>query len=165
MEAQTINSVADVLFDVWNETQKESTFRVSGRSMCPLIEPGNKVIIRHSRAGIKPGMLIAFRQNNRIIVHRVLRKYSGQDETVYLSRGDHNRHLDPRIRESEIVGKVISIERNDKRIFNVANPYWRAVGKLVVQSVNLSRLLPGELGNHRLLRIFGVAFLRSTYFV
>lgn len=165
MEPQINNSVSNVLFDIWNDVEKESTLQVSGRSMWPLIEPGDKVLIKHTRNGIKPGSLIAFRQNNRIVVHRVLRSYSARGETVYVCRGDHNRHLDRRVQESEIVGKVISIERNDKRIINIASSYWQIIGKLIVQSVNCSRVLPGEIGGHRFFRFLGLALLRSVSFV
>lgn len=165
MELQITNSVSSVLFDIWKEVEKESVLQVSGGSMWPLMGHGDKVLIKHSLTGIEPGSLIAFRQNNRIVVHRVLRSYSVRGETVYICRGDHNRHLDRRVQESEIVGKVISIERNDKRTINVASSYWQIIGKLIVQSVNFSRALPGEIGRHRFFRFLGLAVLRSVSFV
>lgn len=162
MEAQTITSVSDVLLDIWNDVEKETTLHVSGRSMWPLIEPGDQVLIKHTRRRIRPGMLIAFRQNNRIIVHRVVRAYSVRNNNVYVCRGDHNGHLDRRVQQSEVIGKVNSIVRNDERTINVANPYWRVVGRLVVQGVNVSRLLPLKIGRHRFFRFLGLALLRSA---
>lgn len=162
MELQVVNSV---LFDIWSDAEKESSFQVSGHSMWPLIESGDRVLIKHTRIGIEPGSLIAFRQNNRIVVHRLLRSYTVRGEKVYVCRGDHNTHLDRRVQESELVGKIISIERNDKRTIHLANSYWEIIGKLIVKGFNLSRVLPGEIWNHRFFRYLGLAVLRSVSIV
>ncbi|MEO8168221.1 MAG: S24/S26 family peptidase [bacterium] len=165
MGIQASASIADVLFDIWTETGKESTFTVAGRSMWPLIESGDKVQISHSRTGIKPGMIVAFRQNDRIVVHRVLRVYPAGKDATLICRGDHNRHLDRRVRASQVVGKIISITRNERKIINVAYSYWRVVGVLIALNFKVLRLLPRKIAGSRLTRVFSLVLLRIGCYV
>ncbi len=165
MEIQASASVADVLFDIWTETGKESTFTVAGRSMWPLIESGDTVQISHSRTGIKPGMIIAFRQDDRIVVHRVLRVHQAAKDATLICRGDHNMHLDRRVRASQIVGKIISITRNERKIINVANVYRRMVGVVIALNFEVLRLLPRKIAGSRLTRVFNLVLLRIACYV
>ncbi len=162
MDCQITDSFTEQMFDIWKEVGKESTLQVSGWSMHPLIEDGDTVVVKHSHKDIKPGATIAFsvrsptdKKDHRIVVHRVLRCYTVRGETVYVNRGDHNQHIDSRVRESAILGKVVAIVRKDGKRINLESPFRRGVGYMVVRWVDFSRILPRQIRELRLARACG----------
>ncbi len=96
--------------------------RVFGTSMVPSILPGDFVSIH--RAGlndISPGEIILFRQMDRLFVHRVVdRKImaaaAGTEGPCLITRGDRLRHNDPPVSSSELLGRVISIQRGSRKV-------------------------------------------------
>jgi signal peptidase I len=100
----------------------ELRLRVFGTSMVPSILPGDFVSIH--RAGlneISPGEIVLFRQLDRLFVHRVVdRKVmaaaAGAEGPCLITRGDRLRHNDLPVTSSELLGRVISIQRGDRKV-------------------------------------------------
>jgi len=100
----------------------ELRLRVFGTSMVPSILPGDFVSIH--RAGlneISPGEIVLFRQLDRLFVHRVVdRKImaaaAGAEGPCLITRGDRLRHNDLPVSSSELLGRVISIQRGDRNV-------------------------------------------------
>lgn len=161
MDCQATNSFSELMFDIWKDVGKESTLQVSGWSMHPLIKDGDSVVVKHTRQDIKPGETVAFMQGQRIIVHRVLRRYRLRGETFYVNRGDRNQFIDSRVRENAILGKVVAIERksNNRKII-LDSPFWQSVGFMVVKCVNVSRYLPRYVRELDVTRKFGRAVFK-----
>jgi signal peptidase I len=155
MDCQISDSFTEQMFDIWKEVGNESALQVSGWSMRPLIKDGDTVVVKHTHQGIKPGATIAFKKDQRIVVHRVLRCYTLRGETVYVNRGDHNQHIDSRVRESAILGKVVAIVRKDGKRTNLESLFWRGVGYMVVRCVDFSRILPRQIRELKVVRAFG----------
>lgn len=100
----------------------EVRLRVLGTSMAPAMLPGDLVSIR--RAGldeISLGEVVLFAQNGRWFVHRVV----GRNEVsaagnpkrpCLITRGDRLCHDDPPVSSSELLGRVVSIERDNRKI-------------------------------------------------
>jgi signal peptidase I len=90
--------------------------------MVPSILPGDLVSIRKaSLHDISQGEVVLFSQNGRLIVHRVVdRKVAATPEspveTQLITRGDRSRHEDPPISSTELLGRVVSIERNNRKV-------------------------------------------------
>jgi signal peptidase I len=160
MSSRLTDSLAYQIFDIWKDTRHISTVQVSGLSMYPLIEDGDSVVVTHTRQSLKPGDTVAFRQGPRIIVHRVLRSYQLQGDRLYVTRGDNNRHIDPRVREQAVVGRVAAIIRKNRRTIDLDTPLWRFTGRMVVKAIRISRLLPRRLMTHKITRNCGHAILR-----
>lgn len=153
MNYEMTNSFTEALFDIWKEVGNESTLQVSGWSMYPLIEDGDRVVVKHSHNNIKPGATIAFKKDHRIIVHRVLRCYNVRGETIYVNRGDNNLHIDSRVGDCAILGKVVGIVKKDGTKVNLESPLWQAVGYFVVKFTNISRFLPKRITQIRFAKI------------
>src|ERR1700676_2666491 len=100
----------------------EVRLRVLGTSMVPAMLPGDLVSVR--RAGldeISAGEVVLFLQNGRLFVHRVVGRNvvsaAGNTQGPYLTtRGDRLRHDDPPVSSKELLGRVVSIERNNRHI-------------------------------------------------
>ncbi len=96
--------------------------RVFGTSMVPSILPGDLISIH--RAGLSdifPGEVVLFLQKGRLFVHRVVdRKVAAtadsSDEPYLITRGDRLRHDDPPVSSLELLGRVVSIERDNRKV-------------------------------------------------
>jgi hypothetical protein len=90
--------------------------------MVPSILPGDLVLIqRASLHEISPGEVVLFLQKGRLFVHRVVdRKIvatAGQlEESCLITRGDRLRHEDPPVTEPELLGRLVSIERDNQKV-------------------------------------------------
>jgi signal peptidase I len=96
--------------------------RVFGTSMVPSILPGDLIVIQ--RAGLReisPGEVVLFTWMGRLFVHRVVdRKGSsaaaGLDETFLITRGDRLAHDDPPVSSRDLLGRVVSVERGNRKV-------------------------------------------------
>jgi signal peptidase I len=100
----------------------EVRLRVFGTSMVPSILPGDLVSIRSaSLHDISPGEVVLFFQKGRLFVHRVVdRKVvataGSPGEPCLITRGDRLRHTDPPVSAPELLGRVVSIERDNREV-------------------------------------------------
>jgi hypothetical protein len=96
--------------------------RVFGTSMVPAILPGDLVSIhRACLQDISLGEVVLFLREGRLFVHRVVgRKIavnaSDPDEPLLITRGDRLRHPDPAVSAPELLGRVVSIERDRREV-------------------------------------------------
>ena len=113
----TKNSIADTVFDLWQENDKESQLKLSGHSMTPVIKNGDWLTLKHNKNDIKVGSIIAYRREQKIIVHRVIKM---QAQSL-ITKGDFNYHLDEAVDIKNVIGKVIAIKnrRIDTKLWSV----------------------------------------------
>jgi len=124
----------------------EVRLRVFGTSMVPSILPGDLVLIQ--RAGlheISPGEVVLFFQKGRLFVHRVVERKvlaaSGRpEESCLITRGDRLRHEDPPVTSSELLGRVVSIERDDRIVELPAHEPDRMIVRLLQSSDRVTYL-------------------------
>jgi signal peptidase len=96
-------------------------FRAPGNSMYPTICDGDLIMIHP----IKPsevivGDIILYRHENGVVAHRVVNIQISQSSVLstqhsFLLRGDAAIVYDDPVRADQILGKVVSIERNVRR--------------------------------------------------
>jgi signal peptidase I len=100
----------------------EVRLRVFGTSMVPSILPGDLVSVR--RAGlhdISPGEVVLFLRKGNLFVHRVVGRKGasaadGRGESWLITRGDRLRQDDPPVSPPELLGRVVSLERDNRKI-------------------------------------------------
>ncbi|MBZ5698603.1 MAG: signal peptidase I [Acidobacteriia bacterium] len=122
MPAALANGLAGEVVRTFGEVR----LRVFGTSMAPSILPGDLISIR--RAGLReisPGEIVLFSQKGRLFVHRVVRSAERLDHVCLITRGDRLCHNDPPVSSSEFLGRVISVERGNRRIESIAQPSGR----------------------------------------
>jgi signal peptidase I len=95
--------------------------RVFGTSMAPAILPGDLVSIeRASLNEISMGDVVLFQQRGRLFVHRVVDRkqlaVGRYEETCLITRGDRLGHDDPPVNSSELLGRIVSLERNHRKV-------------------------------------------------
>jgi signal peptidase I len=114
------------------------SFSAPGHSMYPTIMANETIVVEPiNPETVKPGDIILYRTNGRLVAHRVvginmstdntslpLLKASTQFNTFsqhksFILRGDASATCDEPVKYDQILGKVISVERNGCR----ADPY------------------------------------------
>jgi signal peptidase I len=96
--------------------------RVLGTSMAPAMLPGDLVSVRRAAPDeISAGEVVLFLQNGRLFVHRVVSRNvvsaaGNTEEPCLITRGDRLRHDDPAVSSKELLGRVVSIERDNRNI-------------------------------------------------
>jgi signal peptidase I len=120
--------------------------RVLGTSMVPSILPGDMVSIRQASLDeISPGEVILFSRNGRLFVHRVVDRKIGSTpgspgETHLITRGDRLRQDDPPISSPELLGRVVSIERDNRKVELPAHGSIRLIVRILQTSEHLTYL-------------------------
>lgn len=111
---------------------------VTSDSMRPLLRSGDGVVVQPIDPYVlQPGDVIVAQRSGEWITHRLV----AVDERGWLMHGDNTRYGDEAASSSEIVGRVIAIERGAQTI-DLQQPRWQAIGRRVnrVQRVQLQML-------------------------
>ena len=82
-----------------------------------------------------------FSQRERLFVHRVAARSvvstaDGPEEPCLITRGDRHRHDDPRVSASQLLGRVVSIERGHRNVPLLTVP--RGPNALIVRLLQAS---------------------------
>jgi hypothetical protein len=87
---------------------------VNGTSMLPLLRPGDAVWLEAiDPALLRPGDLIAIRQQDVLLTHRLIAVAPSRWQT----KGDNNRLADPPVGAEAIQGRIVMLERGRRLIF------------------------------------------------
>lgn len=118
---KTMNTESDqrkVLRDLADELlDKGTSIRISasGYSMFPAIRPGNTIIIKPVHPDeLKCGMIIAWKREKDMVVHRLVLAYESDDTKYYITRGDSSRSSDKPVTLDMIAGRVEAIYRGHR---------------------------------------------------
>lgn len=101
----------------------EIHLRVFGTSMVPSVLPGDIISVQRAiLPEISRGEIVLFAREGRIFAHRVVGRTSDSEHAPVITRGDRLRHNDPPISSSELLGKVISIQRGGAQARTTPRP-------------------------------------------
>ena len=122
--------------------------QASGLSMgAPFASTDGIVIQSADSSGLRPGMIVVYRRDNRWIVHRVIRTFGRNAEYLCVAKGDGVNRLDrPFVAREEYVGLVVGIRAGERtRMFTARDRIkgrWIAlVGLLETGAVTAMRWL------------------------
>lgn len=91
------------------------SFRALGNSMRPFIISGNVITVQPTEPEkLSIGDVLLYLSEGKFYVHRLIRKYKVENQLFFITKGDNRQLQDPPILLSQILGKVIKIERGDR---------------------------------------------------
>lgn len=80
--------------------------------MTPNINKGDMVIIKkltdEEKNNLKVGDVIAFNMDDRVVVHRIIKKYSTSSGVFYNTKGDNNNSADGYLLE---IDNIVGLEK------------------------------------------------------
>lgn len=95
----------------------EVRIRVLGTSMAPSVLPGDLVSVRRADLDeISVGEIVLVSRGGRFFVHRVISTCTTSVVPCLITRGDRLGHDDPPVSSSEFLGRVVSIERGNRKV-------------------------------------------------
>jgi hypothetical protein len=81
--------------------------------MAPFLPGGSKVLVARTPAGrIGRGDLVVYEVEGSMICHRVLWRRPQGSNHAFLTKGDGWRMTDPWVCATQVIGKVVAIDRN-----------------------------------------------------
>lgn len=105
--------------------------------MVPTLCPGDLVSIRHCNPqDLETNSIIVFRQNERLIVHRLVRQVGSQ----VMARGDASPYYDDPVDASAVLGQVESIVRNGRAVSAKLRVWKRFVAAILRRSESCTQL-------------------------
>jgi signal peptidase I len=131
--------------DLWGEEGKLHSIPITGNSMFPLIQNGDRVLVSHVHSDIRPGDIIVFWQDGRLLIHRVIRVSGESTSPAFFTKGDNAQGFDFPSTVQEMIGKVVAIERGQRRI-SLDTTNWRFAGRLIAVTVSAGARL-AEIGS------------------
>jgi signal peptidase len=106
-------------------------FRALGGSMFPFIRPGDLLTSKAVEpTDLSIGEVLLYEREGRSFVHRLIKKKIINGTQLFITRGDHLTFSDPAIPGSQILGKVICIERRG-RVIHLDTPFQRMRGRFL----------------------------------
>lgn len=106
--------VLQAAVDVWGELGWQHAIGVTGQSMWPTIRHGDRVWLAFGVASVDAGDVIVYRAGEKLLVHRVVKIWGSPGRRRLIAQGDHSIRQDPPLDESQIVGRVVSVERRGR---------------------------------------------------
>jgi hypothetical protein len=90
---------------------------VHGTSMMPWVRPGDIAMIRAACAEeLSCGHVVLFRRNDSLFVHRIVEKKGPLDSAQIFVKGDAHPTSDGLMEQGELLGRVVWLYRNGRRI-------------------------------------------------
>jgi hypothetical protein len=114
--------------------------KVTGTSMLPSVWPGDTLTVsRCNTEDLVPGRIVLCFRNQGFTAHRLV----GKSGNGFITRGDSLCDYDPPFQEDEILGEVVSILRDGRRI-DPSPAWWHGAGRWILRRSQLSiRVLLG----------------------
>lgn len=151
--------MANLLFELASGLLKEHKrvrFRVKGGSMRPWIRDGDVIEIEPvSISDLRPGDVVFYRRvqgikghipmtksqisnsTKSLVAHRLIAKYHCYDGRVRLiCQGDAIPWPDPEIKPDEVLGRVVAVNRDGRRI-TLRSPIYRLIGLGMIATLPL----------------------------
>jgi signal peptidase I len=117
--------------------------RTVGTSMVPAIHPGDVLCIQPVNPNeVSLGDIVVYAREHVLVVHRIVRASADAIEPHVVTRGDRMLRDDAPIHAGELLGRVVSIERKNRRVnvYAFSNGVGQALCLVLRRSERATRL-------------------------
>jgi polysaccharide biosynthesis/export protein len=98
---------------------------VTGRSMAPTLVPGDRIVVAPFLGLPAPGQIVVFSAVAGIVAHRLVSVDLRDGRRLYRTQGDAEDGLDAGVRREELLGRVVEIVRDGRRLAIDDSPWAR----------------------------------------
>jgi hypothetical protein len=105
--------------------------------MVPAVLPGDFVSVRRANLqDISAGELVLFQREGRFFLHRVIERKMQQNANsaatfCLITRGDRLLHDDPGVSAEQLLGRVVSIERDNRPVPVPAHRFDHPIARML----------------------------------
>ncbi|HKQ62516.1 MAG TPA: S24/S26 family peptidase, partial [Candidatus Polarisedimenticolaceae bacterium] len=105
----------DAAVELLGRAGRRGTVRVQGQSMTPTLASGQTLGVEFAPEALRRGDLLLFRQQDYLVVHRLLGPASFPDgRRCWRTRGDGMLALDPPVDPARVVGRVVAVQLGEE---------------------------------------------------
>lgn len=123
-----VQHIADAL-----RTRGRVLLKTYGSSMQPWVRPGDISIVRKATIeNVRRGDLVLFRRHHRLFVHRIVDERVAFGVRRISAKGDAHPEADGWLENEELLGRVVSIFRGNRRI-PLETSSQLALGRVIAQ--------------------------------
>lgn len=90
-------------------------FRAAGLSMAPSIRDGDWITVAPLTTAVRRGDVLLYRTGGRLTAHRVIGRVRGSEQLLRL-RGDAPGWEEERVAFRDVLGHVVDVERNGRKV-------------------------------------------------
>jgi signal peptidase I len=141
------NAHLQAVIELWGLAGKHTLLPVHGYSMAPLFCEGDQILIEYGTKWVRMGDILVFRQDDRMVVHRVLSVVrKGATISWWITKGDNNIHIDPPVTPEQAIGRVIgachsgSVKRIDTFGWRNTGCTTAVLGRIITSLFDILRL-------------------------
>lgn len=117
------------------EKGRSIRFQANGWSMRPFIRDGDFIVVSPVKSSsIRKGDVVFYSDaENKIIVHRIIRKYKKNDRITVLIKADASFGSSEKVEIQNVLGKVVAIERNgrekrlDRKLYQIMGLFFAVI--------------------------------------
>ncbi|NDP21251.1 MAG: signal peptidase I [Paludibacter sp.] len=93
------------------------SYKMKGFSMYPTLRPGDIGLVeKFGTEEYKVGDIVVFKSNGILVGHRLIEINIENGERIYITRGDKSPRNDAPFRNEDLLGKITSFERKNRKI-------------------------------------------------
>ena len=120
------------LFLGWRHYQGTRTIQVAGRSMAPILLPGDHIRVAHTPpSAILAGDIVVAVWKGELIAHRLTAITSDDGRTRFILKGDRSASYES-VHEDELLGRVVGGSRDGKDLA-LDDPVVRGLGRVAAR--------------------------------
>jgi len=127
-------SQQEIVSDLIREEMAQGTtfrFRVISGSMAPLIAAGDEIVVERANADrLRRGDIVLYTVGGTFHTHRLLARRRHDSVTFLVTKGDASLHPDQPWREEQLVGKAVTI-RKQERTIDLESGKWKSLNRLL----------------------------------
>jgi ATP-binding cassette subfamily B protein len=152
MKQQELNKHLLDFAEALLEDNHHLSFSMRGNSMYPTLKAGDVGFVEKcSSVDLNIGDIIVFKQNGKLIAHRLISIIVENEIQLFIAKGDKNSHPDKPFSIEALIGKVYSFQRK-KKVKRIDSAYMKMLGfvalhfsKQVIPIYNLTIQTKGNL--------------------
>jgi hypothetical protein len=138
--------------------------RGTGQSMLPLIGPGSELqVVPLEGAPISRGMLVAYPQDGRLVIHRVIACEPGSG--LIVTKGDALAAPDPPLPLGRVAGRVVALRAHGRPAADLTRFPWPAVSRFLAGAARLACRLRLDQRPASPARRLGWKLLRAPFYL
>jgi len=142
------------------EKGKSIRFQAKGWSMRPFIRDGDFIVVSPVKSSsIRKGDVVFYSDaENKIIVHRIIRKYKKNDRIIVLIKADASFGSPEKVDIHNVLGKVVAIERNgrekrlDRKLYQIIGLFFAVISPFSRWIYPIGSIM--KQGGRRILGVF-----------
>lgn len=110
--------IAEAILEEAYQTRGIQKLLCRGKCMVPTLDNDVEVLVRDCLPrSLAIGDIILYKYEDRLMLHRFIYKIKRPDKTIQIvTKADISLRFDPPIRASDLIGKVVEIDRSGQKI-------------------------------------------------